>query len=96
MSDKKSIEAQSEFMKSIKDMTDLDLKEAIIRTCVRQAKAEDDLSAEKEAYGAVIKEEKEMRSAYLAVLQLRTEAKRLAEIQGDFEKKSGTKLEAVI
>jgi tellurite resistance protein len=94
MSDKKSIEAQAEFMKSIKDMTDQDLKEAIIRTCVRQAKAEDDLGAEKEAYGAVIKEEKEMRSAYLNALTLRAETKRLGQIQGEFEAKTGTKLPA--
>jgi tellurite resistance protein len=93
MADKKTDE-QAEFMKSIKDMSDQDIKEAIIMTCVRQAKAEDDLATEKEAYGAVIKEEKEMRGAYLNALTFRQESKRLGQIQGDFEARTGTKLPA--
>lgn len=68
--------APTEIDSKIDDLTDEQLKDAIVRTCIRQGRAEADLSHYKETYGAVIKEEKEMRFAYLMALEVRTEAAR--------------------
>jgi hypothetical protein len=68
--------APDELAKKIDELTDEQLKDAIVRTCIRQARAESDLSHYKETYGEVIKEEKEMRIAYLMALEVRTEATR--------------------
>lgn len=68
--------APDELTKKIEELTDVQLKDAIVRTCIRQARAESDLSHYKETYGEVIKEEKEMRTAYLMALEVRTEATR--------------------
>lgn len=65
-----------EVMKKIEAMTDEELKDAIVRTCIRQARAEADLGHYKETYGEVIKEEKEQRSTYLAALEIRAETLR--------------------
>jgi hypothetical protein len=60
----------------IDELSDEQLKDAIVRTCIRQGRAEADLAHYKETYGDVIKEEKELRSSYLMALEIRTEASR--------------------
>ena len=87
--------APDELSKKIDDMSDADLKDAIVRTCVRQARAESDLAHYKETYGEVIKEEKELRAAYLLALEVRTEAlRRRMAAEGVLEDaEDGTELE---
>ena len=68
--------APDELHKKIDELSDEQLKDAIVRTCIRQGRAESDLAHYKETYGEVIKEEKEMRIAYLMALEVRTEATR--------------------
>ena len=89
-----------EVLKKLDSMSDIDLKDAIVRTCIRQARAELDLAHFKETYGDVIKEEKEQRSAYLMALEIRDEAHRHRELaaqavedaSGDEEKASAVEV----
>ena len=68
--------APDELLKQIDAMSEYELKDAVVRTCIRQARAESDLAHYKETYGEVIKEEKERRNMYLSALEIRAEAAR--------------------
>lgn len=59
------------------------LKDAIVQTCVRQAQAEEDLSAYKDTYTEVIKEEKAKRAMYLVALIAKKESARLVQKQAE-------------
>ena len=72
--------APDELHKKIDELSDEQLKDAIVRTCIRQGRAESDLAHYKETYGEVIKEEKELRIAYLMALEIRSEAARRRDI----------------
>jgi hypothetical protein len=78
--------APTEVDNKIDELSDEQLKDAIVRTCIRQGRAEADLAHYKETYGDVIKEEKELRSSYLMALEIRSEAARrraVAEVVAD-------------
>jgi hypothetical protein len=72
--------APDELNRKIEELSDDQLKDAIVRTCIRQGRAEADLAHYKETYGEVIKEEKELRASYLMALEVRTEAARRREV----------------
>jgi hypothetical protein len=76
-----AIESPEQKLKELEEMSVPEVKEAIIQTCRRQARAEVDLKYYNDSYKAVIKEEKETRESLMNRLEVMMEADRLNAVR---------------